>query len=210
MPSLFIEEDLPLQGVLNRADALDADLLVIGSRGEHYLSRLLLGTTAESLLRLTSRPCLIVKGEPAGAYRKVLVPVDFSSWSIRSLQMALQVAPGAEIILLHAYEAPFEQELRFAGVKEETLTRHIIAAQDDARMQLRELTAGITEARDAHIQLKVIHGDASYVVPDHARDNDCDLVVMGKHGKGVIEELLLGSVTKHVLGESPVDVLVIC
>lgn len=210
MPSLYIEEGLPLQAIITRADALDAGLVVIGSRGEDYLSRLLLGTTAESLLRLSSRSSLIVKAEPAGTYRKVLVPVDFSSWSIRSLQTALQVAPGAEIILLHAFEAPFEAELRFAGVKEETITRHIIEALDDARRQLREFADGISEARSARLELKVVHGDASYVVLDQIREQGCELVVMGKHGKGVIEELLLGSVTKHVLGESPVDVLVTC
>lgn len=38
---------------------------------------------------------------------------------------------------------------------------------------------------------------------------DCDLIVMGKHGQGMLEELLLGSVTKHVLAESTGDVLVL-
>lgn len=37
-----------------------------------------------------------------------------------------------------------------------------------------------------------------------------DLVVIGKHGSHVVEELLLGSVTKQVLAESQCDVLVIC
>jgi nucleotide-binding universal stress UspA family protein len=37
----------------------------------------------------------------------------------------------------------------------------------------------------------------------------CDLIVMGKHGQGMLEELLLGSVTKHVLAESVGDVVVV-
>jgi nucleotide-binding universal stress UspA family protein len=37
---------------------------------------------------------------------------------------------------------------------------------------------------------------------------DCDLVVLGKHGQSATEELLLGSVTKHVLAEGSADVLV--
>ena len=37
-----------------------------------------------------------------------------------------------------------------------------------------------------------------------------DLIVIGKHGLQVMEELLLGSVTKHVLAESQCDVMVIC
>jgi len=37
---------------------------------------------------------------------------------------------------------------------------------------------------------------------------DCDLIVLGKHGESMVEELLLGSVTKQVLAESQGDVLV--
>ena len=37
---------------------------------------------------------------------------------------------------------------------------------------------------------------------------DCDLIVMGKHGENLMEQLLLGSVTKHVLGESQGDILI--
>jgi len=37
---------------------------------------------------------------------------------------------------------------------------------------------------------------------------DCDLVVLGKHGRSAAEDLLLGSVTKHVLAEGRSDVLV--
>ena len=39
---------------------------------------------------------------------------------------------------------------------------------------------------------------------------DADLIVVGKHGAHIAEELLLGSVTKHVLAESQCDVMVIC
>ena len=39
---------------------------------------------------------------------------------------------------------------------------------------------------------------------------DADLLVVGKHGSHIAEELLLGSVTKHVLAEAQGDVLVIC
>ncbi|HYN60231.1 MAG TPA: universal stress protein [Rubrivivax sp.] len=43
---------------------------------------------------------------------------------------------------------------------------------------------------------------------EHEQDKDCDLVVLGKHGQSTAEDLLLGSVSKHVLAEGSTDVLV--
>ncbi|MHB1402423.1 MAG: universal stress protein [Thiobacillus sp.] len=43
---------------------------------------------------------------------------------------------------------------------------------------------------------------------EHEQTTDADLIVMGKHGQSVMEELLLGSVTKHVLAYSSSDVLI--
>ena len=40
------------------------------------------------------------------------------------------------------------------------------------------------------------------------QERDCDLIVMGKHGESMVEDLLLGSVTQRVLTESRGDVLV--
>lgn len=41
------------------------------------------------------------------------------------------------------------------------------------------------------------------------QEEDCDLIVVGKHGEHLTERLLIGSVTQHVLAESQGDVLVI-
>ena len=54
----------------------------------------------------------------------------------------------------------------------------------------------------------IVEGDASLRIVEHEQEMDCDLVVLGKHGPSVTEDLLLGSVTKHVLAEGSADVLV--
>lgn len=51
-------------------------------------------------------------------------------------------------------------------------------------------------------------GDASLAIVAHELERACDLIVVGKHGQNMAEELLLGSVTSHVLNESEGDVLV--
>lgn len=54
----------------------------------------------------------------------------------------------------------------------------------------------------------VLNGDASSHIVEQEEEQDCDLTVISKHGQNMMEELLLGSVTKHVLTESAGDVLV--
>ena len=45
-------------------------------------------------------------------------------------------------------------------------------------------------------------------IVENEQSHDCDLVVLGKHGQSATVDLLLGSVTKHVLAEGNADVLV--
>lgn len=198
-----------LRAILERADALDADLLVVGARGEDFLGPLLLGTTAERLLRRTLRPLLVVRQIPHEAYRRVLVPVDFSAWSLPAVRLARAVAPKAEIILVHAFEAPFESKLEFAGVALETIERYRASTREAARRELQSLAEAAGFAPGA-TRMQVVHGGAARVILTQEQELDCDLIVMGKHGQGVLEELLLGSVTKHILAESGGDVLVVC
>lgn len=197
-----------LREILDQADAIDAALLVLGARGEDYLRPMLLGTTAERLLRRTLRPMLVVKQTPHEAYRRVLVPVDFSPWSHAALRLARAVAPKAELVLLHAFEAPFESKLQFAGVDEDTIGLYRKSARQEALSQLRMLVAE-AGLKAGEVSLSVHHGDASRTILTQEQEQDCDLIVMGKHGQGVLEELLLGSVTKHVLSESASDVLIV-
>ena len=194
--------------ISNHADAIDADVLVLGARGAGFLRELLLGSTTERVLRRTRRSLLVVKQMAHETYLRVLLPVDFSPRSVDALHRARTVAPQAELVLLHAFEVPFEGKLRYAGVDEGALSSLRIQAKREATAKLNELVvaAGIDEAR---VRRLVLHGEASALILAQELEQDCDLIVIGKRGLGLLEELLLGSVTKHVLAQSSADVLVI-
>jgi len=53
----------PYRAILDRAEAVDADLVVMGSHGRHGLERYLLGSTTERVLRLAPIPVLVLPGE---------------------------------------------------------------------------------------------------------------------------------------------------
>ena len=194
--------------ISNHADAIDAEILVLGARGAGFVRELLLGSTTERVLRRTRRSLLVVKQMAHETYRRVLLPVDFSPRSVDALHRARAVAPQAELVLLHAFEVPFEGKLRYAGVDESALSSLRIQAKREATAKMNELVvaSGVDEAR---VRRLVLHGEASGLILAQELEQDCDLIVIGKRGLGLLEELLLGSVTKHVLAQSSADVLVI-
>lgn len=179
-------------------------LLVCGAKGQS-LARRLLGSTVQKMLSRMQCPLLVVKQAPRDAYCRVLVPVDFSPSSRRAIELAKVVAPQAEIVLMHVFEAPFEGSMRFAYIDQDTLVHYRNVIRKDAVEQLAALgeAAGLADARQI-----VVHGDAAWRIVEKEQELDCDLIVVGKQGDSVLEELLIGSVTKHVLSESQSDVLV--
>ncbi|TVO59033.1 universal stress protein [Denitromonas halophila] len=203
---LHLEEGAVLETIAAQADRLDASLLVLGARGTDFMRQWLLGATAERLLRKIRRPILAVKQPPREHYRKVLVPVDFSLWSAGAVRLARSVAPQAEITLMHAFELPYEGKLRLAFVEEDVILGHRIKARKDAVARLHQFAAdaGITGTA---WRVSVIHGDTSMRVLEQEEELGADLIVLGKHGANMTEELLLGSVTKHVLAHARCDVL---
>ena len=60
-----IREGTPYQGILNAAETLEPDLLVIGTHGRRGLSHLFMGSVAERVVQMAACPVLTVKAEGA-------------------------------------------------------------------------------------------------------------------------------------------------
>lgn len=196
-----------LDEIGREAEALDAALVVLGARGAGFMRRLVLGSTSERLLRRTTRPLLVVRQTPHEPYRRVLVAVDFSPWSARAITLARRVAPHARLLLFNAYQVPFEEKLHFADVDTATIDLYRKRSRAEATQCVHALAAA-NGLKPSDWEPCIVEGDASQRIIEHEQDKDCDLVVLGKHGQSAAEDLLLGSVSKHVLAEGSTDVLV--
>lgn len=206
LPDLRVIAGSLLAALANEAAAAD-HLLVCGAKGESIIRHFVLGTTAMRMLSTATRPILVVKQPPREPYRRLLVAVDFSPASLRAIRDARRIAPQAHLVLLHAFDLPFEGKLRYASVDKDTINRYRIVARQEATQKLFALgdEAGLTPRNSTAV---VLHGDPTLRVIEQEQEYDCDLIVMGKHGQNMVEEFLLGSVTKYVLNESQGDVLV--
>lgn len=189
------------------AAGAEFDLLAVGARGSHPLRELALGTTAQRLLRTTRQPVLVVKRAPEAPYRRVLVAVDFSPHAQRALTCARALAPQADISLVHVYEAVFEGKMQYAGVGEDVIEEYRAKARHNAAAQMAQFVAEAGAGADT-LPAVIEPGYAPARLREQVRALDADLVVAGRHGKSLTEQLLLGSVTLHLLAESPCDVLV--
>lgn len=193
--------------ILNAARETDADVVVLGAHGRHYLRGLLLGTTAARVARHGERPVLVVRKAAPRSYRRVIVATDFSEHARRALRAARALAPAAEMQLFHAYEIWYEHRLR-SGITSDEVRRMHLDYEEVARGKLTEL------ARDAGLDaaatpLVVRYGYAGNLVPKAAAEWRADLVVAGTRGLTGVGYALLGSVAEHILRESPCDVLVV-
>ncbi len=187
--------------------AASADLLVIGSHGEHFVRDLLLGGTAQKLARLSPVPVLVTRLPAEEAYRQLLVALDFSPYSARSVQQALRLAPEATVYLLHVVDVPFELQMRVHGADESTIAHYRKLARDRARQAMNDLLRDQPSGRD----LRPLFGDgyAPEAILSQAEEQDAELIVLGTAGHSELTRWVLGSVTLNVLQDSTRDVLVV-
>ena len=197
----------PVDALVRATDALDASLLVLGARGEGFLRRWVMGSTAERLLHRSQRPLLVVRQLPQGPYRRVLLALDFSPWSLQAVTLAQQLAPHAHLVLLHAFQVPFAEKLQFAGVDAATIEHYRTHARAEASQRVQGM-AQAARLPEGQWEPRIVEGDAAQRIVELEQELGCDLVVLGKHGQSAAEDLLLGSVTQHVLAEGNTDVLV--
>lgn len=138
-----------------------------------------------------------------GVYSSILVPTDGSERVEAAVEHAVEVADanGASLHGLHVVGTD-----AFAGVTVDgswgsidQLLREDAAA---AVERIRSLAAG----SDVRVTTEIVEGKPSREIVGYAEREGCDLVVMGTHGRGGIDRLLLGSVAESVVRASSVPV----
>jgi nucleotide-binding universal stress UspA family protein len=206
-PTVSLQSGSLLPTLAEKVAQYAADLVLVSSKGEDFIRHWTLGSTAERLIRLLTCPMLVVKQSTQVSYRRVMIAVDFSDWSLSSIQLAQQIAPDAHYVLAHVFDVPEEGKLRMAGVNEFDIINYRNELMQERQVDLKRLAqqAGLSDAQWSPLVMK---GNASSRLLEAEEEQDIDLIVLGKHGKGWFEEMLLGSTTKHLLTDSNTDLLI--
>lgn len=186
-----------------------AGLVVLGAHGAGIVQELALGGTAIKVLRASPCPVLVVRSKPERPYERLLAATDFSATATRAMRAALDLFPDSSHVVVNAYAVALEGRMRIAGASEEDIERY---REQEREVAQRKMDAFVTDAdyrAAGGVLTRVRHGYAAAVLLDEAARSAADLIVIGKHGAGALDERLLGSVTLNVLHHASCDVLLV-
>ena len=142
-------------------------------------------------------------------FKRILVPTDGSDITAKAVKTAIGMArlSGAELFVL-AVKEPFP----YSAISE----MQPVPPQEFFDAQERVASARVTAVTDAASAagVRAVGHTVEALHPweailDHARTQDCDLIVMASHGRRGMSALLLGSETQKVLTHSTLPVLVV-
>jgi len=195
----------PHRRINGLADRVDADLIIVGSRGQSPLEQRLIGGTARNVARTAVRPLLvqrIVEGDDdhevanEHLFQRVLYATDFSENAERAFQQFRQLrTPTQEATLLHV--AP---PARRAGSDTDSI--------EDAEQRLADL-ADELEGMGIETRTVVREGEAVEEILAAEAELDPTTILMGSRGQSRMRRLLLGSVSEDVTARANSNVLLV-
>lgn len=194
--------------ILSVASELGVDLIVIGTRGQGTVGRLLLGSVAEGVVYHARCPVLAVRGGEAGwPPARVIVGDDGSEDALAAARLALSIGKlfGAGALLVRAYPKQPEMD------DESAATGASAAAEEQGRDEgaLDERIADLEKETGVHPEVSTSFGDPAEAVLAAAEDGgERSLVAVGHRGLGMLGRMRLGSVSTKVLRAARGPVLV--
>jgi nucleotide-binding universal stress UspA family protein len=185
--------------ILEAAKSHEADLVILGNSGRGRFHRLLLGSTAEKVVRNSPVPVLVTRGRALRALRRVLVPVSADEGSLTALRFALERLPGGvEIEAFHAVPTITAVEPWMPVPPPRT---------DEAASELREF---LEAAGVGRVGAGVALGnDTGAAILERARAWKADLILLSTHGRTGLAHMFLGSVAEKVARYTDRPVLIL-
>lgn len=141
-------------------------------------------------------------------FYRLVVPTDFSDCADEAWRLACRIAAtsGGELILTHVLtEAPRFSEGPFSMATSRQV--HEAARQWAEGVLEQRVAKARAEGLSARVALR--SGVAYTEIVALARDERADLIVIGTHGRGGIDRVLLGSVADRVVRLAPCPVLTV-
>lgn len=193
----------PRQALLRLAE--HATSVVIGSRGRGPIASLLLGSVSVSVSKHAVCPVVVVRHATSAVPAKgVLVGIDGTRGTLPAIEFAYRVASFRDLPLTAMHV--FWDTTRLQGDDREVAEAEV--GLDDLRAVLSESVAGMREKYpDVQDRLVLIRGfrDRQLVRASH----DMDLIVIGSHQRGFVDDVVYGSVSPAVVEHSGCDVAVV-
>jgi nucleotide-binding universal stress UspA family protein len=206
----------PFEEIRRLARAKSIDLIVVSTRGNTGLKHLLLGSTAERIVRYSPCPVLVVHPPAKNRkltnrgldFGKILVPIDFSACSLEGLEYAKALARqfGSKLVLLNS--VTFQYYITNDEYARYDLPLLMQQEEKASRRQMRDLIAK-TNWEGLEVKPSLQIGHAGQQICAGALEHRANLIVTSTHGATGFKHMLVGSTAEYVVRHASCPVLVV-
>ena len=176
------------------------------THGREGISRYLLGSVTEKVVRLSSVPVLAARMQPdeqlAFPYEDILIPTDGSTGATRAAEHGLALASALDATV-HALSVVDDAALGL-DVRSTTSSE---TGEAVAKNSIEDLVSRAEEYDIGDIVRHIGHGSPVEGILTSVDANDIDVVVMGTTGRRGTDRILLGSVAEKTVRSAPVPVI---
>jgi nucleotide-binding universal stress UspA family protein len=208
VPQVFCLSGKAAVEIVEAAERIGANLILLGAHGVAKDPLFPLGTTTEKVIRWSAKPVLAVPRKPPLAFANIVCPVDFSDVSARGLTTAIHVAraSGGKLQILTVVAPPSG----FPTIHPPWGEKASSAQQERTNKCQRELEEflGRFDLQDVTWEKHVLNGDPAHEIVNWARATTADLIVMGSVGRTGLPFMLMGSTAVKVLRQLPCALLI--
>ena len=180
--------------------AKGADLIVAGTSS---LDSGKVGPVTRRLARKARTGLLAVRRQPRRSYQRVLATVDLSDASRAALDLASELAPGAEVFAAYALVSRFDQMLMESGRSSSEVEKMHVRRMAQANEALEKFVSPHPGVKPV-----VVSGPPSTALSEVARRRSVDLVTAASKGSGGSSLVLLGTVAEEVMEAAHCDVAI--
>ena len=203
-----VVQGVPAPTIVEYAQQYGHDLIAMPTHGREGLSRHLLGSVTEKVVRLSPVPVLTTRArsdeELNFPYERVLVPTDGSDAAGRAADHAIALA-GALDAAVHVLSA-----VETAALGPDVRSTVSSAGEETAANEAVEAVVAAAESAGIDdVTTHVSHGPPDEAIREYVREHDVHAVVMGTTGRRGVDRILLGSVAEKTVRSAPVPVITV-
>lgn len=196
--SFIARDGDPHEVLVDLAENIQAELIVMGSNCKNTLERLFVGSVCQTVMAKAHCPVFVAKTpcslarEASPGFKNILIPIDNSIFSDVALRWLANFSWGADCRFVIA-----------AAVEPNTDMGEVEATTNKRAFDLSRLLG------TSNVAVDIVIGEPHQTILEMARKYYSDLIVMGSHGRTGLQKLILGSVSQGISRDAPCAVAIV-